>query len=70
MVKKLDVHLTYKIHYIAISASNFVTKKNIKIYELLDYNQDIKYKHLTKSLKQIREKHGIDSIKYANELYM
>ena len=67
MIKKLDNHINYKIHYIAISASNFATAHNIKTYSLLDYEKDSKLANLTHQFLKIRDKHGIDIIKYGSE---
>ena len=67
MISKLDNHVNYKIHYISISASNFATKSNLKTYSLIDYEKDSKLANLTKQLLKIRDKHGIDIIKYGDE---
>lgn len=67
MIKKLDVHPGHKIHYIAISASNFATKANRKIFSIIKYEEDRKYASLNKQLLKIREKYGVDIIQYACE---
>ena len=54
MIKKLDTRLNYKIHYIAISASNFASDHNIKTFCLIDYKKDLKYKALMKIIIFIR----------------
>jgi DNA polymerase-4 len=63
----LDNHYGYKIKYIGINASNFVDKKNLKTYSLLEYEKDIKMAKVSKKLMSIRDKFGIDIIRYANE---
>ncbi|MCT7646801.1 DNA polymerase Y family protein [Aliarcobacter butzleri] len=67
MIKKLDTRLNYKIHYIAISASNFASDHNIKTFCLIDYKKDLKYKALNENLLKVRDKYGIDIVKYASE---
>ena len=67
MIKKLDTRLNYKIHYIAISASNFTSDHNIKTFCLIDYKKDLKYKALNENLLKVRDKYGIDIVKYASE---
>ena len=67
MIKKLDTRLNYKIHYIAISASNFESDHNIKTFCLIDYKKDLKYKALNENLLKVRDKYGIDIVKYASE---
>ena len=67
MIKKLDTRLNYKIHYIAISASNFASDHNIKTFCLIDYKKDLKYKALNENLLKVRDKYGVDIIRYASE---
>ena len=43
MIKKLDNHLGYKIHYITISASNFTDAHNQKTFSIIDYEYDLKF---------------------------
>ncbi|APW65261.1 hypothetical protein LPB137_05075 [Poseidonibacter parvus] len=68
MIKKLDNHLTHKIHYIAISASNFSNAHNQKTFSLIDYEKDKKFKALNEKLLKIRDKYGVDIIRYGSEL--
>ena len=68
MIKKLDNHPGYKIHYIAISASNFSDSHNQKTLSLLDFENDSKFVALNNQLLKIRDKYGIDAIKYGNEI--
>ena len=67
MIKKLDKHPGYKIHYIAISASNFSDIHNQKTFSLLDYDKDTKLASLNNQLAKIRDKYGVDIIRYASE---
>ncbi len=68
MIKKLDNHYGHKIQYIAISASNFSNTHNQKTYSLLDYESDLKFASLNEKLLKIRDKYGVDIIKYGNEM--
>ena len=68
MIKKLDNHLGYKIHYIAISASNFAGAHNLKTLTLIDYEKDLKFSSLNEKLLKVRDKYGVDIIKYGREL--
>ena len=68
MIKKLDNRLNYKIHYIAISASNFANSySNLKTFSVIDYKKDLKYKALNENLLKVRDKYGVDIIRYASE---
>ena len=59
------------IHYIAISASNFAnsysTYSNLKTFSVIDYKKDLKYKALNENLLKVRDKYGVDIIRYASE---
>lgn len=68
MIRKLDNHSGYKIHYIAISASNFTNIHNQKTLSLLDHETDSKFAALNSKLLKIRDKYGIDAIKYGREI--
>ena len=68
MIKKLDTRLNYKIHYIAISASNFANNSsNVKTFSVIEYEKDLKFKSLNEKLIKIRDKYGVDIIRYASE---
>lgn len=67
MIKKLDNHLGYKIHYIAMSASNFAGKHNHKTFSIIDYEKDLKFASLNEKLLKVREKYGVDVVRYARE---
>ncbi len=66
-IKKLDIYPYLKIHYISINASNFITPKHHKTFSLLTYEEDKKMLNLSKKISSIREKYGIDIVKYASE---
>lgn len=66
-IKKLNSHPDYKIHYIAMNASNFVTVANLKTFSLLEYNADKKMAELNAGLLKIRDKYGVDMIRYGSE---
>lgn len=68
MIRKLDNHPGYKIHYIAIAASNFASLHNHKTFCLLEYKKDLKFASLSEKLLNIREKYGVDVVQYASEL--
>ncbi|MCT7519184.1 hypothetical protein [Aliarcobacter cryaerophilus] len=40
---------------------------NIKTFCLIDYKKDLKYKALNENLLKVRDKYGIDIVKYASE---
>lgn len=67
MFRKLDIYKHLKIHYIAISTSNFANDKNYKTLSLIDYENDKKMSKLGLHVSLMRDKYGIDIIKYANE---
>lgn len=67
MFQKLDNHLTYKIHYIAISSSNFADKHNHKTFSIIEYENDLKFAALNQKLLSVRDKYGVDAIGYACE---
>ena len=57
----------YKIHYIAISASNFAGAHNLKTLSLIDYEKDLKFSSLNEKLLKVRDKYGVDVVRYASE---
>lgn len=67
MIKKLDNHLGYKIHYIGISASNFSTRHTHKTFSILEYDKDKKLANLSMHMLKIRDKYGVDIIRYGSE---
>lgn len=67
MICKLDIHKSSKIHYIAISGSNFTTPTNLKTFDILKYGDDTKFASLLQQLNKIRDKYGVDTVRYANE---
>ncbi|WP_207563233.1 DNA polymerase Y family protein [Sulfurimonas aquatica] len=67
MIHKLDNHINYKIHYIAISSSNFADSDNRKTFSILEYERDLKFAALNQKLIKIRDKYGVDAIRYGSE---
>jgi len=67
MIKKLDFHINHKIHFIAISASNFINKANQKTLSLIDLQKDKKFKSLNEKLEKVRDKYGVDVVRYGRE---
>jgi DNA polymerase-4 len=68
MIRKLDNHITHKIHFIAISASNFSNDHNQKTLSLIDLEHDKKFKALNEKLMKVRDKYGVDVVRYGREL--
>ncbi len=64
---QLDIHKSWPIHYLSITASNFVNQSNQKTLNLLTYNQDIKSQNLSNSLNKLRDKFGIDCVRWGSE---
>jgi len=64
---KIDIYKSHKIIYIGISVFNFMEYKQ-KPYDLLNFEKDLKFKKLGKSIQALRDKYGIDVIKTAHEL--
>ncbi|MBE0527665.1 MAG: DNA polymerase IV, partial [Thermoleophilia bacterium] len=58
--EKLDTHKSYKIHYIGMSVSNFISCSNQRTFSLLDYQEDKKQSILSAGLLSIRDKYGVD----------
>ncbi|OCL90497.1 DNA polymerase Y family protein [Aliarcobacter thereius] len=67
MFQKLDIKKNYKIHYFSINASNFASNNNIKTFSVMDYENDLKFKALNEKLSKVRDKYGVDIIRYARE---
>ncbi|WP_200414599.1 DNA polymerase IV [Arcobacter sp. FWKO B] len=67
MFLTLDTHHNYKIHKISMNASNFTSTSNQKTLSLLTLQKDISQARLSQSLVKIRDKYGIDIIKYGIE---
>lgn len=68
VINGLDIHPKHKIQYISMNASNFIGSPKYKTYNMLTYSSDIKYAALNLQLNKIRDKYGVDSIKYGREL--
>lgn len=67
MFDRVDIHTRYKIHYIALYTSNFINSAYPKTLSLLEHENDNKLAILSQKMTHIREKYGIDSIKYGCE---
>ncbi len=65
---KLDVYPYLKIYHISINVSNFVGEKNHKTYSIIDFEEDIKMQTLSKSICELRNRHGVDILKNASEI--
>ncbi len=66
-VMELDQMRHLKVHYISLSASDFIGEGNQKTLSLLEYTNDRKMYKLQSKLMQIRDKYGIDTICYGSE---
>ena len=67
MIHKLDNHPGYKIHYISLSCSNFENRHNPKTFSLLEYERDRKFASLNEKLQKVRDKYGVDALRYGSE---
>jgi len=68
MLYKVDTHKSHNIIYIGLSVSNFLEKRDFKTLSLFEYENDKNMHILTKRLNDIRDKWGIDSIRYGIEI--
>jgi DNA polymerase-4 len=50
-----------------MNASNFVTKANLKTFSLIEYSKDAKMASLTTQMAKIRDKYGVDMVRYGVE---
>jgi len=64
---KIDIYKSHKIIYVGIMVFNFMEYKQ-KPYDLLNFEKDLKFKRLGKSIQTLRDKYGIDVIKTACEI--
>jgi DNA polymerase-4 len=67
MFQNLDSHKEQKIHYIAMSASNFDATQSPKTLNLLEYDNDRRFAELNQKLLKIRSRYGVDAIRYGCE---
>jgi DNA polymerase-4 len=67
LFQELDIHPNYQIHFIALSANNFVNKANPKTLDVIHANKDLENAKLTQGLTKIRDKYGVDMIRYGRE---
>ncbi len=70
MLKELDVHPRYKIHYIGLGASNCTGIHKRKSFSMLEFHKDTKHAKLSLGLMKIRDKYGVDMIGYGRERVM
>ncbi|MBE0490784.1 MAG: DNA polymerase IV [Sulfurospirillum sp.] len=68
LLRELDIHRGYKIHFIALSATNCVDRYNPKSLSILDFTKDAKNAKLMQGLTKIRNKYGVDMITYGKEM--
>ena len=66
MFKRLDIYPDSMVIYLAISASNFSGSKR-KTFDILESEKDKKMAALLKSEMKLREKYGIDIVRFAGE---
>ena len=67
LLEKCDSFKNQRVVFLSLSASNFDSK--IKATSsLLDFEDDQKNYHISKTLQSIRDRYGIDSVLYASEL--
>jgi DNA polymerase-4 len=50
-----------------MNASNFITKANLKTFSLIEYGKDTKMASLTTQMAKIRDKYGVDMVRYGVE---
>ncbi len=67
MFQNLDSHKEQKMHYIAMSASNFGSAQSPKTLNLLEYDNDRRFAELNQKLLKIRDRYGVDAIRYGCE---
>lgn len=66
---ELDYLKHYKIHFLAISVSNFTNAHhNQKTFSLLEFEVDKKASSLSNHLMRLRDKYGIDVVRSAREM--
>lgn len=65
--KQIDTLSSYGVHYLSMSASNFVTKARPKTFSLLDDEEDKKSCALGESITKLRHKYGMDIIRSGAE---
>lgn len=66
-LKKIDTLPKYGVHYLSLSAGNFITKARLKTFSLLDEEEDKKACALGESITALRHKYGMDIIRSGAE---
>ena len=67
LFEQIDIHKSHNIIQLNISVSHF-QNQNTDTINLLHCEEDLKKAKLTSAIQSLREKHGIDIFKSANEL--
>jgi len=67
LFKEADVHLSLKIIRISISSSQFTTHSH-RTLSLIDYESDQEQHKLTQQTKKLREKYGLDALRWGSEI--
>lgn len=60
--------LIYKINYISISTSNFIGNSRYRSFSLLEHEKDLKFALINEKLNKVRDKYGIDAVRYGSEM--
>ncbi|MDD5051968.1 MAG: DNA polymerase IV [Sulfuricurvum sp.] len=63
----VDIHRHAMVNHLGISASQFSAQSR-RTFSLLDYQSDVKEQSLDNATKNIRDKYGLDSLRWGNEL--
>lgn len=67
LFSQADTHPLGKINHLGLSASHFSSHTH-RTFSLLEYDSDSSSRILDRSARKIRDKYGIDSLKWGNEL--
>jgi len=65
--KRLDIYPSSKVVYLSLSASNFTNAK-LKTFDLLESERDKKMASLLRSEMKLRDKYGIDVVRFGREM--
>jgi len=67
LFKKADSSPHLKIIRISISTSHFTTHSH-RVLSLIDYDKDLEQHKLTQQTKKLREKYGLDTLRWGSEI--
>lgn len=67
LFEEADTNTSFKIIRLGISASQF-TKHSHKVLSLISHEEDKKQHRLTQQTKQIRQKYGLDALRWGSEI--